>query len=61
MRAMELSPANPSFLDMRNSILMADRIAKGGLRDEIWEVFAKRGMGFFAGTVDGDDGATVGS
>src|SRR5262249_1346070 len=23
-RAMELSPANPSFLDMRNSILMAD-------------------------------------
>jgi hypothetical protein len=58
-RAMELSPANPSFLDMRNSILMADNIADGGLRDEIWEVFAKRGMGFFAGTIDGDDPAPV--
>jgi extracellular elastinolytic metalloproteinase len=44
---------------MRNSILMADKVAHGDLRDEIWEVFAKRGMGFFAGTIDGDDPAPV--
>ena len=29
-RAMELSPANPSFLDMRNSILPADLVVNGG-------------------------------
>ena len=29
-RAMELSPANPSFLDMRNSILQADTVVNGG-------------------------------
>jgi hypothetical protein len=57
-RAMELSPANPSFLDMRNSILEADMAVRDGRnQDEIWEVFAARGMGFFAGSVDGDDTA----
>jgi extracellular elastinolytic metalloproteinase len=51
-RAMELSPVNPSFLDMRNAILEAD-MAKGGANaDAIWQVFAARGMGFFA-SVDG--------
>jgi hypothetical protein len=55
-RAMELSPANPSFLDMRNSILQADLVASGGRNeDAIWRVFAARGMGWFAGSVDGDD------
>ena len=55
-RAMELSPANPSFLDMRNSILEADMAVRNGRdQDEIWTVFAARGMGFFAGSVDGDD------
>ena len=48
-RAMELSPPNPSFLDMRNAILLADTVASGGaFHDEIWRVFAGRGMGFFA-------------
>ncbi len=57
-RAMELSPANPSFLDMRNSILEADMAVRNGRdQDEIWTVFAARGMGFFAGSVDGDDTA----
>jgi hypothetical protein len=57
-RAMELSPANPSYLDMRNSILEADMAVRNG-RDQtkIWRVFAHRGMGFFAGSVDGDDAA----
>ena len=53
-RAMELSPPNPSFLDMRNAILIADTIASGGAdHGDIWNVFAGRGMGFFAET-DGD-------
>lgn len=59
-RAMELSPANPSFLDMRNAILFADLcINSGRNRDAIWRVFAKRGMGYFAAAVDGDDALPV--
>ena len=50
-RAMELSPPNPSFLDMRNAILVADTVASGGAsHGDIWNVFAGRGMGFFAET-----------
>ncbi|HEX6682285.1 MAG TPA: M36 family metallopeptidase [Candidatus Limnocylindrales bacterium] len=59
-RAMELSPNNPSFLDMRNAILMADQVVNNGkAHKKIWSVFAKRGMGYFAGAVDGDDSAPV--
>ncbi|RZU53849.1 F5/8 type C domain-containing protein [Krasilnikovia cinnamomea] len=55
-RAMELSPAKPSFLDQRNSILQADRVTNGGrLQATIWKVFARRGMGYFAGAMDGTD------
>jgi extracellular elastinolytic metalloproteinase len=55
-RAMELSPADPSFLDERNSILQADLVVNGGkLQKTIWQVFAHRGMGYFAGAVSGDD------
>ena len=47
--AMRLSPTNPSFLDMRNAILQADELANGGANeDTIWQVFAGRGMGYFA-------------
>jgi hypothetical protein len=59
-RAMELSPANPSFLDERNSILAADLVVNGGkLSKTIWKVFAGRGMGYFAAAIDGDDAAPV--
>ncbi|GAB1690429.1 M36 family metallopeptidase [Krasilnikovia sp. M28-CT-15] len=59
-RAMELSPANPSYLDERNSILQADTVVNGGrLSAKIWNVFAKRGMGYFAGAIDGDDAQPV--
>jgi extracellular elastinolytic metalloproteinase len=59
-RAMELSPANPSYLDMRNSILVADQVVNRGRANKtIWKVFAARGMGWFAGSVDGDDTAPV--
>lgn len=57
-RAMELSPANPSFLDQRNAILTADNAIYGGKDDaKIWKVFAHRGMGWFAGALSGDDSA----
>jgi extracellular elastinolytic metalloproteinase len=59
-RAMELSPANPSFLDERNAILQADRVVnKGRNAAKIWKVFASRGMGFFAGVLNGDDAEPV--
>jgi hypothetical protein len=59
-RAMELSPANPSFLDERNAILMADQVVhRGRYRARIWSVFARRGMGWAARTTGGDDAAPV--
>jgi hypothetical protein len=55
-RAMELAPYDPSFIDMRNAILVADTAAAGGTHhDAIWRVFAKRGMGYYAGSFGGDD------
>ncbi len=55
-RAMELAPYNPSFLDMRNAILVADTsLHHGADRGTIWKVFASRGMGFFAGSLGGND------
>jgi extracellular elastinolytic metalloproteinase len=55
-RAMELSPDDPSFLDMRNAIVQADLAVYGGShRVAIWKVFAHRGMGWFAGSLDGSD------
>jgi len=59
-RAMELSPSNPSFLDMRNSILQADLVVHGGKQQaRIWQIFAARGMGYFAGAESGDDARPV--
>jgi extracellular elastinolytic metalloproteinase len=52
-RAMELSPQAPSYLDMRDAILVADTLAFGGSHHaSIWQVFANRGMGFFASARD---------
>lgn len=48
--AMRLSPANPSFLDERDAILVADQNAGGTNHDAIWQVFANRGMGYGATT-----------
>ena len=59
-RAMELSPSNPSMLDERNAILQADLVDNGGANhNTIWGVFAHRGMGFFAGAINGDDSKPV--
>ncbi len=48
--AMRLSPPEPSFLDERNAILQADAndAPAGQDADTIWQVFASRGMGWFA-------------
>jgi len=44
------------MLDMRNAIIQADLVASGGKNaDTIWQVFANRGLGWFAGAVDAGD------
>lgn len=59
-RAMELSAADPTMLDMRNAIVQVDLIATGGKNAGIlWQVFANRGMGWFAGALDGGDSRPV--
>jgi len=53
---MSLSPSNPSFVDERNAILLADLATTGGAdQTKIWRVFAHRGLGYFAGALSGDD------
>ncbi|MCW2749637.1 MAG: peptidase fungalysin [Aeromicrobium sp.] len=55
-RAMELSPADPTMLDMRNAILQADKVAYAAVdKKSLWSIFATRGMGWFAGATDGGD------
>ena len=57
-RAMELAPFNPSFLDMRNALLVADTTHhQGKYHAKIWNTFASRGMGFYAGSLGADDSA----
>jgi uncharacterized repeat protein (TIGR01451 family) len=46
---MNLSPANPNFLQARDAIIQADQVDAGGAnRTQLWAAFAKRGMGFSA-------------
>lgn len=46
---MKLQPCSPGFVDGRNAILAADVALYGGAnRCRIWEVFARRGLGFSA-------------
>ena len=55
-RGLELSPPDPAFLDLRNAIIQADLVANGGANaDALWQLFAARGMGFFASSPDGAD------
>ncbi|MFT7462405.1 MAG: hypothetical protein ACI9EF_000745 [Pseudohongiellaceae bacterium] len=51
---MKLMPGNPNFLEARDSILAADIVAFGGAHlGELWEGFAKRGMGASASSPSG--------
>ncbi|MCW2798561.1 MAG: peptidase fungalysin [Aeromicrobium sp.] len=55
-QAMQLSPADPTMLDMRNAILQADKVAyQADDKSSLWTIFAARGMGYFAGAIDGGD------
>ena len=47
---MRLSPNNPSFLEMRDAIIQADQVLGGANHDELWSLFAARGMGYSAFT-----------
>jgi hypothetical protein len=59
-RAMTFSAEDPDYLDMRNAILRADLVRDDGkYRNAIWRVFAHRGMGFFAGSLDSADANPV--
>ncbi|MCA1616117.1 MAG: M36 family metallopeptidase, partial [Acidobacteria bacterium] len=49
LRGMQLSPCNPSFIDSRDSILLADRELTGGENQAvIWRAFASHGIGLGA-------------
>ncbi|MEO8689548.1 MAG: M36 family metallopeptidase [Solirubrobacteraceae bacterium] len=53
---MRLSPPEPTMLDMRNAILAAEQAILGGTgHDLVWDVFRKRGMGYYAAASDGAD------
>ncbi|GEQ86856.1 hypothetical protein ULMS_23640 [Patiriisocius marinistellae] len=58
---MKLQPCSPGFVDGRDAILAADQAIYGGAnRCEIWEAFARRGLGFSAtqgGTNSRSDGS----
>ena len=47
---LKLQGCNPTFVDARDGILLADQNNNGGANEcRIWEAFAKRGLGFSAG------------
>jgi hypothetical protein len=55
---LKLQPCNPTFLEARDAILEADTVNNGGANHgEIWEGFAKRGMGVSAS--DGNSGSSL--
>ncbi|MDB6123972.1 MAG: hypothetical protein JWQ71_2965 [Pedosphaera sp.] len=47
--AMNLTPANPNFIQARDAVIQADLVDSGGVNyHELWTAFAKRGMGYYA-------------
>ena len=54
LRGLQISPCNPSFVDTRNSILLADKEMNGGEnRSLIWRAFASHGIGVNAQSANG--------
>ncbi|MDX2286948.1 MAG: M36 family metallopeptidase [Bacteroidia bacterium] len=52
---LKLQPCSPGFADVRDAVLLADRIRNGGANEcLIWEVFARRGLGYSADQGDPD-------
>ncbi|MCA9247386.1 MAG: M36 family metallopeptidase, partial [Planctomycetales bacterium] len=57
MDGLKLQPANPTMLDARDAILLADQMLTGGQNElAIWTAFARRGFGYSA-----DDGGNANS
>lgn len=55
LRGMQLSPLNPSMVDSRDSILLADRELTGGENQAvIWRAFASHGIGLGAESTSND-------
>ncbi|MGD8375449.1 MAG: M36 family metallopeptidase, partial [Acidobacteriota bacterium] len=55
VEGLKLQPCAPSFVEARDAILLADQVLTGGANQcEIWEGFAKRGLGAYA-----SDGGTA--
>jgi hypothetical protein len=49
MDGLKLQPCNPSFLDGRDALLVAEQVLFGGVHEcDLWMGFAKRGMGVSA-------------
>ena len=56
MQGMKLQPCSPGFQDGRDAIIAADALLYNGENEKlIWEVFARRGLGFDASQGDPDD------
>jgi hypothetical protein len=57
MDGLKLQPCNPSFLDGRDALLVAEQVLFGGVHEcDLWMGFAKRGMG-----VSANDGGSASS
>jgi hypothetical protein len=62
LRGMQLAPCNPSFVDMRDSILLADSELTGGEnRAIIWRAFASHGVGLLAASSNASADETPGT
>ncbi|MCP9495535.1 MAG: M36 family metallopeptidase [Pyrinomonadaceae bacterium MAG19_C2-C3] len=58
LRGMQLSVLNPSFVDSRDGILLADRELTGGENQAIiWRAFASHGVGLLAQSSSTDQGS----
>lgn len=58
MDGMKMQPCGPTFVSGRDAILMADMVNNGGANQcEIWDAFARRGVGFSAS--DGGSSETL--
>lgn len=52
LTAMKLQPCNPSFFDTRDALIQADELLTDGENKcEIWEEFARRGLGVDASVI----------
>ena len=62
MDGMKLAVPAPSMVDARDAILLADRVSfRGDSQQQIWQAFAKRGLGALAFAPSGDSKSVIAS